>query len=189
MDRIDFHKKLETANLKLEDFVELVNNYNFLMRQENKRKDFHKKLETANLKLEDFVELSKIYLKLKKEQSYNSALSVDFFKDRLEKTGLNINILGNVIGINGETIKKFWSSGKRRIPNYVEPILNLLIELRDKYEAEGGNFDFLKEDSLEKKKEEALKELEESKKILALVKENKALEAKILKLKNEIIKS
>ncbi|WP_270983047.1 hypothetical protein [Campylobacter helveticus] len=37
-----------------------------------------------------------------------------------------------------------------------------LIELKNF--AQGGNFDFLKEDSLEKKKEEALKELEESKK-------------------------
>ncbi|TNB54328.1 hypothetical protein [Campylobacter helveticus] len=61
--------------------------------------------------------------------------------------------------------------------------------MKNKYEAQGGNFDFLKEDSLEKKKEEVLKELEESKKILALIKENKALEAKILKLKQKIIKS
>ncbi|MCR2055524.1 hypothetical protein [Campylobacter helveticus] len=113
----------------------------------------------------------------------------EMFVDRLEKLGLSVDFFAELICCEKQSIEYGWLVERYSIPNYVEPILNLLIELKNKYEAQGGNFDFLKEDSLEKKKEEVLKELEESKKILALIKENKALEAKILKLKQKIIKS
>ncbi|TNB60898.1 hypothetical protein [Campylobacter helveticus] len=113
----------------------------------------------------------------------------DVFLQKLEQSGLDAKLFANLVCTQEKIIGYYWLKELYSIPNYVEPILNLLIELKNKYEAQGGNFDFLKEDSLEKKKEEVLKELEESKKILALIKENKALEAKILKLKQKIIKS
>ncbi|EAI8782961.1 hypothetical protein CXJ37_05100 [Campylobacter upsaliensis] len=112
------------------------------------------------------------------------------FVRKLKEAEISLELFTSLTFITEHTIKFYWLSEKCKIPNYVEPILDLLIELKAQYLASGGNYAFLNKKSnvLNEKQEELLKELEKSKKVFTLIKENKALEAKILKLKTKFIR-
>ncbi|MCR2105127.1 hypothetical protein CUPS4244_08575 [Campylobacter upsaliensis] len=113
-----------------------------------------------------------------------TTIEKDIFKQKLEESGLNVELFAELVCTTKQMIEYHWL-GERgyTIPHYVEPILNLLIELKVCY---GASFDFLKrEEKLQSNKD--IKGLEESKEVLYLAKENKALEVKITNLKEKLI--
>ncbi|EAI7238652.1 hypothetical protein CK720_08765, partial [Campylobacter upsaliensis] len=87
------------------------------------------------------------------------------FVRKLKEAEISLELFTSLTFITEHTIKFYWLSEKCKIPNYVEPILDLLIELKAQYLASGGNYAFLNEKSnvLNEKQEELLKELEKSK--------------------------